>query len=164
MGNKKISEKKRKEYLISIISAYLTTNLTLMNYYKALAPDTKSKRVCTKSIKSTQQAIQYLYEIKHIDILEYIYSCLVGNNAVFYSVSPKLILNPKIKEWDTDEHHQEFVDEIEEQRIYEQKKEQERIESQKAIENAIKQGKKVEMVYDKDKKKVVPLIVEDTNA
>ena len=159
-----MTNKRKREYLINVLSAYLTTNLTLFSFLREQAPDSKSKRLCTKNIKTTQKAIQYLYEIKHLDILEYLYSSFVGNNIMAYSVSPKMVLSPKIKEWDIDKNHQEFVDYVEELRIYEERKAQERQESQLAIQKAKEQGKKVEMVYDKDKNKVVPVIIDDTNA
>ena len=159
-----MTNKRKREYLINIISSYLTTNLTMMSFLREQAPNSHAKRVCTKNIKTTQKAIQYLYEIKHLDILEYIYSSFVGNNIMAYSVSPKMVLSPKIKEWDIEEHHQEFVDYVEELRIYEERKAQERQESQLAIQKAKEQGKKVEMVYDKEQKKVVPVILDNENA
>ncbi len=158
----KISEKKKSEYLKSIIRAYLHTNIEIMTYLKANAPDTKSKRVCTKVIKDTELAITHLDTFKRIEILDYLYASIVGNNVIAYSVSPKLILSKRLVEIDNDdEKYQDFLADLEEQRIYNEKKYQERLEYQQAIESAKKQGKKVEMVYDKDKKKIIPTIVED---
>ena len=158
----KISEKKKREYLKSIIKSYLHTNIEIMSYLKANAPDTKSKRVCTKVIKDSEHAIAHLDTIKRIEILDYLYASLIGNSVIAYSVSPKLILSKKLVEIDNDdEKYQDFLADLEEQRIYNEKKYQERLEYQQAIENAKKQGKKVEMVYDKENKKVIPTIVED---
>ena len=159
-----MKDSKKREYLIRIIYNYLITNTALMEYYKAVAPDTKSKRVCTKCIKSTHKAIERLDTIKHIEILEYLYSTFIGNNVIAYSVSPKLVLSKKISEWDSDKHFQEFLDEMEEQRIYRERKEQERIESQKAMQRAKEMGKKVQMVYNKEKGIVEPMIVEDNDS
>lgn len=156
MKNKKV------EHLKSIIRAYLLTNIEIMEYLKLNAPDTKSKRVCTKVIKDSKNAIDHLDTFKRVEILDYLYASLIGNSVIAYSVSPKLVLSKKLMEIDNDEQkYQDFLAELEEQRIYNEKKYQERLEYQQAVENAKKQGKKVEMVYDKEKNKVIPTIVDD---
>ena len=157
----KISEKNKREYLKNIIKAYLHTNIEIMSYLKANAPDTKSKRVCTKVIKDSEHAIAHLDTIKRIEILDYLYAILIGNSVIAYSVSPKLILSKKLEKIDNDENEYKlFLDELEEQRIYNEKKDKERLESQQAIENAKKQGKKVQMVWNKEEKRLVPVILD----
>lgn len=156
-----LNEKKKRQYLINIIESYLKTNIALMEYYKASADTSVGKRTCSNSIRSTQNAINHLRQIEHTDLLDYLYSALIGNNAIAYAVSGKLVLSKKIKYYDTEKGHKEFLEEMEEQRIYREKKEQEKKESLEAIKKAKELGKKVEMVYDKESKTVKPLIVEE---
>ena len=158
-----LEEKKKKQHLIAIIGSFLKTNIALMEYYKAVAPDRKSKLVCTKSIKSTEQALVHLTTIKHIEILDYLYSTFIGNNAIFYSMSGKMVLSPKIKEWDTDDGVKELIALMEEDKKKKQEKFEQQEKNRKLVEEAKKQGKKVEIVYDKDTKTVKPLIVEENN-
>lgn len=159
--NVQIDTKKKRNYLISIIQKYLETGKCLMEYLKAVAPTRKAKLVCNNSIKKIDEAIVHLRQIKHIEILEYLYSSLIANNTLAYSVSGKMVLSPKIKEWDTDDGVKELIALMEEER----KKAQEKLEQQQktrdAIEEARKQGKKVEMVYDQETKSVKPMIVEE---
>ena len=159
--NVQISEKKKKQHLVAIIGSFLKTNIALMEYYKAVAPDRKSKLVCTKSIKAAEQALVHLNTIKHIEILDYLYSTFIGNNALAYSISGKMVLSPKIKEWDTDDGVKELIALMEENKKKQQEKFEQQEKNRKAIEEAKKQGKKVEMVYDKDTKTVKPLIIEE---
>lgn len=156
-----INENKKRDYLINIIESYLKVNVDLMSYFKALAKDRKGKLTCTKSIRSTEQAINHLRQIKHIEILEYLYSIFIGNNAMAYAVSGSMVLSSKIKEWDTEEGIVEFRDLIEKQKQeneLKQKQAQERID---AIKKAKEQGKDVELVYDNENKGLKPLIVDE---
>lgn len=157
----KISDKKKREHIKNIIKAYLHTNIEIMSYLKVNAPDTKSKRVCTKVIKDSEHAIAHLDTIKRIEILDYLYASIIGNNVIAYSVSPKLILSKKLVEIDNDdEKYQDFLADLEEQRIYNEKKYQERLEYQQAIENAKKQGKKVQMVWNAEQKRLIPVVLD----
>lgn len=159
--NVQIDEKKKKKYLIEVIGSFLKTNIALMEYCKAVAPDRKSKLVCTKSIKSTEQALVHLYTIKHIEILDYLYSTFIGNNAIAYSISGKMVLSPKIKEWDTDDGVKELIALMEENKKKKQEKFEQQEKNRKVVEEAKKKGKRVEMAYDKDTKTIKPLIVEE---
>lgn len=156
-----ITDKKKREYLIGIISNHLKVNIALMEYYHAVAPDRKSKLVCSRSIKDTEYALTHLHTIKHTDILEYLYSSFIGNNAVMYSVSSKLVNSKKLAYFDSEKGHQEFLDTMEEQRKEREEKEKAKRENALAIEKAKKEGKKVEMVYNPKTKNVEPLIVEE---
>lgn len=153
-------EKKRK-YLINFIQKYLETSVALMEYYKSVATTRKEKYVCTKSIKSSLQAIDHLRQIKHIEILEYLYSTFVGNNVITYSVSGKIVLSNKLKEYDSDNGIQEFREMVETQKKEREQKEKQRQETLNAVRKAKEQGKKVEMVWDKDTKTTKPMIVEE---
>ena len=155
-----MEEKKKRNHLIAIISAFLKTNIALMEYYKDVATDRKSKLVCTKSIKETEIALAHLHAIKHIELLDYLYSSFIGNNVIAYSVSGKIVNAKKLKEWDTDEHFQEFLDEMETKKKEKEDKEREMEENKIAIKQAKEQGKDVQMVYDKEKKRVVPRIID----
>lgn len=159
--NVQIDTKKKRKYLIEIIHSFLKTSISLMEYLKAVAPTRKAKCSCNKSIKSIEQAIVHLDTIKHIEILEYLYSTLVGNNVLAYSVSGKMVLSEKIKDWDTDDGVKELIALMEENRKKAQEKFEEQEKTRKVIEEARKQGKKVEMVYDQETKSVKPVIVEE---
>lgn len=161
--NVQIDDKKKKKYLVTIISSYLKVNISLMEYYKAVAPDRKSKLVCTKSIKRTEQAIVHLSTIKHIEVLQYLYSIFVGPSAQHYAISGSMVLTPKIKEWDTDDGVKELIALVEDNKRRQEEQFKKQEETRKAVEEAKKQGKKVEMVYDKDTKSVKPVIVEEKN-
>lgn len=153
-------EKKRK-YLINFVQKYLETSVALMEYYKSVATTRKEKYVCTKSIKSSLQAIDHLRQIKHIEILDYLYSTFVGNNVIAYSVSGKIVLSNKLKEYDSDNGIQEFREMVETQKKEREQKEKQRQETLNAVRKAKEQGKKVEMVWDKDTKTTKPMIVEE---
>ena len=153
-------EKKRK-YLINFLQKYLETSVALIEYYKSVATTRKEKLVCTKSIKSSLQAIDHLRQIKHIEILEYLYSTFVGNNVIAYSVSGKIVLSNKLKEYDSDDGIQEFREMLEIQKKEREQKEKQRQETLNAVRKAKEQGKKVEMVWDKDTKTTKPMIVQE---
>ena len=160
-----ISKKKKRECLIEIIENYLKTSKSLLEYYKLVAETRKGKLTCTKSIKSIDQAITHLRQIKHIEILEYLYATFVGNNAIVYSVSGKVVNSPKLVEYDTEEGFKGFLEMLEEQKQQRIEQEKKRKESAEALEKAKAMGKKVEMVWDKDTKTAKPMIVEEeTNA
>jgi len=153
-------EKSRK-YLINFIQKYLETSVALMEYYKSVANTRKEKYVCNKSIKSCKQAIDHLRQIKHIEILQYLYSTFVGNNVIAYSVSGKIVLSNKLKEYDSDSGIQEFREMVETQKKEREQKEKERQETLNAVRKAKEQGKNVEMVWDKDTKTTKPMIVQE---
>ena len=153
-------EKKRK-YLINFLQKYLETSVALIEYYKSVAKTRKEKYVCTKSIKSSLQAIDHLRQIKHIEILEYLYSTFVGNNVIAYSVSGKIVLSNKLNEYDSDNGIQEFREMVETQKKEREQKEKQRQETLNAVRKAKEQGKKVEMVWDKDTKTTKPMIVQE---
>ena len=159
--SREIDEKKKREYLIEIIGSYLKTNIAIMNYYHSVAEDRKGMSSCNKSIKSCEQALVHLRQIKHTELLEYLYSTFIGNNVIAYSISGQIVNSKKLKEWDTEKGFVEFQQEMKEKREKRLAQEKENEETQKSIEQAKKEGKKVEMVWDKDLKKVKPVILED---
>lgn len=156
-----LEEKKKREHLINIIQKYLETSKCLMEYYKAVADTRKGKLACTRSIKKIDQAITHLRQIKHIEVLDYLYSTFIGNNVIAYSISGSIVISPKMKEFDTDKGVKELVALMEETRKKEQDKINAKIQQREIIEKAREQGKNVEMVWDKDTKTVKPMIVEE---
>lgn len=155
-----LNDKKKRQYLIKIIKSYLNTSIELMSYYKAVADTRKAKLVCNKSIKSMEQALVKVDQIKHIEILEYIYSSFVGNNVIAYSVSGAVVLSSKLDEYDQDEHIEEFKEMLEQDRKDREEKEKARRETLEAVRKAKEQGKKIGMVYDKDTKTTRPMIID----
>lgn len=156
-----ISKKKKRYYLLNIISDYLRTNIALMEYYKAVATTRKQKLTCTKNIKTTQNALSRIYTFDHIEILEYIYSMFLGNNIIAYSISGGLVMSKKLQEYDTDEGFIEFQEMIKELQEKAKAKEESQKQQIEAVKKAKEEGKKVEMVYDPKTKTTKPLIVDD---
>ena len=152
---------KKRELLIELISTYLRTNISLMRYYHYIAPNRKSKFACNKSIKNTEKAIEHLKDIKHTELLEYLYSSFIGNQAIAYSVSGNVVLADQLAYYDTKDGFVEFQKEMEEQRKKRIEADEQRQKNLEAVKKAKEQGKNVEMVYNKDTKKVEPLIVEE---
>lgn len=152
---------KKREHLISIITYFLLTGKSILEYYKSVAETKEEKLKCNKSIRSIDKAIKTLCTIKHIELLEYIYSLLIGNNAIAYSISGQIILSPKMKHYDSEKGFTDFQEMIKEK----QQEAEERLKKQRESEEALKKakalGKKVEMVYDKESKTTKPMIVDD---
>lgn len=155
-----ISEKKERKHLLCVIKSYLETSKCLMEYYKAVANTKEGKSSCSKSIKSIEKALNTIEETKHIEILKYIYSMFIGNNAIAYSVSGKLANSKVLKKYDTEEGIVEFREMLKEQAKQRLEREQDRINYQKAQEEAKRTGKKLEMFYDPKTKKTKAIVVE----
>lgn len=156
-----ISEKKKKEYLTDIVENYLKTSKSLLEYYKAVATTRKGKYTCNKSIKTIDQALVHLRQIKHVEILDYIYSTFFGNNVIAYTIAGSVVLNKKLNEYDLEENIGEFrtyLQELKDKSIADDK---ERKEKLAIVKKAQEEGKKVEMVWDKDTKTAKPMIIED---
>lgn len=153
---------KQKEYLTSIIKKLVETNIELMTYYKLLASDEKSKRVCSKSIRQSKKALEELPHIKHLEILVSLYNTLVVGKENTFVLAGALICSKQMYHWDkTEKGFQEFL-EIEKQAHEKNIKDmEEKRKTAEAIKKAKDEGKKVEMVYDPTTKKAKPLIVED---
>lgn len=152
---------KKKEYLQKIIRNYLLTSLEIMNYLKAVADTKKSKLVCNKSIKNINQALVFVNEVKHIEVLEYLYGLFIGNNVIQHSISGNVINSKKLREYDTDKGFDDFLKMVKEQKEQALEREQKRKESLEALKKAKEMGKKVEMVYDPQTKTTKPMIIED---
>lgn len=153
-------DNKRKQ-LIAIIDSLMDLSTNLLCYYKANATTRKAKLICTKSIKNAQQAKITIREIKHIEILEYLYSILIGNNAIMYSTIGSVVNAKSLREFDEEEHFDEFIKMVEEQKEKYRAKEEERHKQLEALKKAKEEGKKIEYVYDEKTKSAKPLIVED---
>lgn len=154
---------KKREFLIKIITKLLETNIELMEYYHYIASDTKSKRICSKSVRQSRLAIEKLPHVKHVEILQSLYNTLIaGKESVFVS-GGSLICSKKFYYYDnTDKGFAEFMELEKEAQEKQKAKIEEQRKTQEAIKKAKEQGKKVEMVY-KDGK-VQPVIVENDNA
>lgn len=157
----KISEKKKREYLINIIENYLKTGKALLEYLKSVADTRKGKYTCNKSIKKIDQAITHLRQIKHIEVLDYLYSTFIGNGVIAYSISGGMVLSKKLAEYDTDSGVVELKQLMEENKQKQIEKEKQRQDTIQAVNKAKAEGKKVEMVWDKDTKTVKPMVVEE---
>lgn len=155
-----ISDKAKRKHLKEIITCHLKVCLATMTYFHKVASDRHAKLICTKSIKKLNKALVELDNIKHTELLEYLYSSYVGNNVILYSVSADLVLSSKLKYWDTDKGIEEFKTEMEEKRQERLAKAEQREKNREAIAKARAEGKQVDMVYDKDTKSVRPVIVE----
>ena len=155
-----LTEKRKREYLIEIISSFLKTNIALMDYYHASADTRKGKFACNKSKKSTEQALVHLRQIKHIELLDYLYSSFIGNNVIAYSISGKMVLSKQLDYYDTESGFVEFQQMIKERKEKQELQEQERQKQEQAVKQAKEQGKQVEMVWDNESKTNKPLIVE----
>lgn len=158
-----LTEKKKREYLITIIQKYLETGKSLMEYLKAVAPTRSAKYACNKSINKIDEALVHLRQINHIEVLEHLYSMFIGNGVIAYSISGGIIMSKEMQKWDTDEGIHELIELIEENRKKQEEKLKIQQENRKIVEQAKKEGKKVEMVYDKETKSVKPMIVEENN-
>lgn len=158
-----LNEKKKREYLITIIQKYLETGKSLMEYLKAVATTRSAKYACNKSLNKIDEALVHLRQINHIEVLEHLYSMFIGNGVIAYSISGGIIMSKEMQKWDTDEGIHELIELIEENRKKQEEKLKIQQENRKIVEQAKKEGKKVEMVYDKETKSVKPMIVEENN-
>lgn len=156
------NEEIKRKYLINIIRKVLETNIELMTYYKAMASDEKSKRVCSKSIKNSKTAIEKLGLVKHNEILVSLYNAIVAGKEVIFVSAGSLICSKQFDHWDkTEKGFKEFLA-LEEQNKKEfQAKVDEQQKQQEMIKKAKEEGKKVEMVYDPKTKTTKPMIIEE---
>lgn len=158
--NVQISDLVRKRYLKEILCNYLHTAISFYEYMKRTS-DSKTKKLCTKTINNLEQGIIKINEIKHIEILDYYYTLCVAPNFQVYAVVGSLASSQKMKDYDTEEGIVEFNKIIEEQKQKALEKQKAQKENAEAIKKAKEQGKNVEMVWDKDTKTVKPMIVEE---
>lgn len=156
-----MKDKKKRDYLVRIINTYLTTAETIMLYLKDNATDRSSKLTCNKSIREIEQAKVFVNEVKHIEILEYLYGTFIGNSVIAYSVSGKIINSKKLHYFDSENGFDDFLKMIEENKQKALEKEKKQKETQEMLKKAKEEGKKVEYVYDKETKTTRPMIIED---
>ena len=160
VGLNSMKESTKRKYLTDIVKNYLETAKSMMTYYKAMANDKDQKVACFKSLKKIEKAIESIDKIKHIEILDYLHSTFIGNNAIAYSVSGSVVNAKKMKHYDTDKGIIEFRELIEEQRQESLERERKRQESIEALKKAKELGKKIEMVYDPKTKTTKPMLVD----
>ena len=151
----------KRDILISAITNFLKTSVDMLTYYKKNAETRKAKFTCTRNIKKCYEAIEFVGQIKHIQILEWLATTLVGNNAIMHSVSGGIVLNDRVKYFDTNKGYPEFLQILEDTKKQNEIKNKNRVENLQAIHKAQEQGKKVQMVWDKDSKTAKPMIIEE---
>lgn len=155
-----IKEEIRKKYLVNVIKKVLETNIELMTYYKGIAIDEKSKRVCSKSIRQTQKSLEKLPHIKHIEILQSLFNAIVSGKEVIFVSAGSLVGGKNVQRWDTTKKgFEEFIKlEEESKKAYEQKVEEER-KTREVVSKAKQEGKKVSFALIDGKMK--PIIEEE---
>lgn len=153
----------KKKYLVNILKKVLEANIEIMTYYKFIASDDKSKKVCSKSIKQSKLAIEKLTHTKHIEILVSLYNTIVAGKEVVFVSGGSLICSKQFDRWDkTEKGFKEFLALEEENRKVQKEKIEEQRKTQEMVAKAKEEGKEVEMVYDNGKLK--PVIKEKSNA
>lgn len=158
----KLSEKKEREYIIKIISSILETNISIMYMYRETAIDEKSRNICNKSIRQCRKGLKVLNTINHIEILRSLFSKVVYGKEVYFATVGSMCATDKISFWDTTEKgFQEFTKLEEEAKELTEKELEEKRKQQELIKKAQDDGKKVDWVYDKDTKKLKPVVVEE---
>lgn len=159
-----LTEKKKRDYMLKIITNILNTNISLMYFNREISVDDKSRAICNKSIRQSKLGLKQIQTINHIEILQSLFEKLVYGKESYYAMCGSLCSFDKIKYWDnTEKGFQEFLKLEEEGR---QKTEQEFEEMKKQrefIKQAQEEGKKVEMVFDNETKKIKPVIIEENN-
>lgn len=161
-----MTERQLKVFMIRTITKVLEANIENCNFAKKLYASNKATiKTLNKSIRQSKKAIDMLPSINHIEILRAMYGDIVGKITTTLMLGGTLITSKQVQYYDKNkEGFKEFMRLEEENRqMYEQKVKEQK-ESAEAIKKAKEQGKKVEFVYDKDTKKVKPVIVENNNA
>ena len=158
----KLTKKKEREYIIKMLQSILKANVEIMEFYKAIAKDRKSKNICEKSIRQSKLGMSTVSQIKHIEILRSLFNKIISGKEQYFAMVGAMCSYDKISVWDnTKTGFQEFLKlEYEEQKLRE-KETKERQDQQELIRQAQEQGKNIEMVYDPNTKKVKPVIVEE---
>ena len=150
----------KKKHLVRILTKLLETNIALMSYFKEIASDTQSKRVCTKSIRLSKKAIEELPSVIHVEVLQSLYNTLVSGKENTFALAGSLITSKQMYKWDkTEKGFKEFLAIEEEQKKKHEQVVKEQQESREIIEKAKKDGKRVEMALVDGKYK--PVIIED---
>lgn len=158
----KVQPEEEREFIINILTNVLNTNIEIMRFYKKIATDDKSIEICDKSIKQSEDGLKQIKKIVHLEILRSLFSKIVYGKEPYFAMCGSLCSFEKIKKWDTTKKgFKEFMD-LEKAAIEEAKtKQQEIIKQQELVKKAKEEGKKVEMIFDKDTKKIKPVIIEE---
>lgn len=151
-----------KIHITTILNAILESNIALMNFYKEISTDDKSREICEKSIKQCKDGIRLIYKIKHIEILRSLFNKIVSGKEYYFAMVGSLCSYDKIKSWDTTKKgFQEFL-KLEKEAQEQAKREfDEEKKQQELIKQAQLEGKNIEMIYDTQTKKMKPVIVEE---
>ena len=158
----KLTKKKEREYMIKMLQSILKSNIEIMEFYKDIAIDRKSKNICKKSIEQSRKGIELLSKIKHIEILRSLFNKIISGKEQYFAMVGSMCSYDKITVWDnTKTGFQEFLKLEYEQQLLQEQENKERQEQQELIKTAHEQGKNIEMVYDPTTKKVKPVILEE---
>lgn len=158
----KLTKKQEREHIIRMLTSILESNILIMEFYKDISIDKKSRDICKKSIEQSKQGIKTLNEIRHMEILRSMFNKIIVGKETYFATVGSLCAYDRIKIWDTTETgFKEFVRLEEEERKLHEKELQEQQENKELIERAQREGKKVEMLYDQESKKIKPVIFEE---
>lgn len=154
---------KRKESIVHILTKLMETNIELMTFYKHIASDDKSRKVCAKSIRQSKKAIEILPQIEHTDILVSLYNTLISGKENIFVMGASIISSKKTQYFDkTKKGYKEFLMLEEEAQKKNNEEREKTLKEQEFIKKAKEQGKKIEYIMDKDTGKMKPVIVEET--
>ena len=133
-----------------------------MIYFKESAnKNKKNEKICEHSIKKIEDAYSFIENIKHFELLNYIFSMFVGSNYQAHAFVGSWITSEKIKEYDTDEGIEELRQIIKENKKKALEKEKRQKENLEAMKKAREQGKQIQMVWDGKTKTIKPVVVEE---
>ena len=159
MGHEEI----KRKHIVQILKKVMEANIELMTYYKLLATDDKSKRVCSKSIRQSKKAIEKLDHTKHIEILVSLYNTIISGKENIFVVCGSLICSKQFDRWDkTDKGFQEFLKLEEKAQTKQQEENEEKVKNAEIVRKAKEEGKEIDMVYVDGK--IKPVVKEKFNA
>lgn len=152
-----------KKNMVAILTKLLELSIEVMNLYKIIASDDKSREVCQKAIRNGKKALKIIPNVRHVEILYSIYNTLIGGKENMFALSGTIICSKQLQRWDTtEEGFLEFQELEKEAQLKQKERNEEQQNYRKVMEEAKKQGKKVELVYENGKAK--PIIIEDNNS
>lgn len=153
---------KEKNEIVSVLTSILEASISVMNFYKVVALDEKSREICDKSIGNAKNGIEKIKTIKHIEILRSLFNHMVVGKESYFAMCGSLCSFEKIDFWDNTRKGFIEFKKLEELGKQEELEKQEEIKkNREVIKKAQEEGKNVEMLYDKETKKIKPIIVEE---
>lgn len=151
-----------RKSLVKILTKVMETNIELMTFYKHIATDDNSRKICAKSIRQSKKAIEILPKIEHIDILTSIYNTIISGKESIFVSGASILASKKTQYYDkTEKGFKKFCELEKEAREKNEKERQERIKENEFVKKAKAEGKQVSYMYDKESGKVKPVVVEN---